>query len=653
MKSNVYASNMRCLRGRHPILAKIIEINEPSPCSYTVDTAKNGSPTLAITLNGKTNQIHSKYDPLKEATQQVKGMGFKNPRLAVIFGLGLAYHIRAFLEETKERNIFIVVIEKDVQALRTAVSNIDMCDLFESNKIRWAIGVPEDEGFAVLTDLIKQAGVGFQLFLKTIVIFDHPAISQVHGEYSRVMLRHFREAAHTIIFNYGNCPNDSLVGVENIMKNLATIMRNPGIKDMKDAFRGLPGIVVSTGPSLDKNIEHLKAAVGKCVMIAADSALGVLLRHGIRPHAIATLERIIGVANLLRDIPPEVMKEVYLAGTPVIMREVYELWKGPTIIVYRNFAHFEWLQMPKGTLQIGPSCANMAFKLLETLGCNPIILVGQDCSFASVEKTHADGAHSATTLTLQQNQLYQVRGNYQEFVYTNTIFDLFRKNFVTDVSGYKGTCINSTEGGALIEGTKLMTLRDSIAKYCTKEFDAMAKFKRQLHYPTNEEIHTEWKRFRQTMIETRREVQNVIEFCEKGENLVNEFEAELNSGEYKELEDFLARFPNERLNQVHNDLTHARSKVILFGKYFNLYLMHIVQMIIVKFEMDFNELPSICEDDKRCKLQGIRMMKQWFPTISDVCKISLKLLEDAYEELSREFGEDKSEHGEVPEEKLS
>ncbi|MBF0498599.1 MAG: motility associated factor glycosyltransferase family protein [Candidatus Riflebacteria bacterium] len=643
MKSNVYASNMRCLRRRHPILAKIIEMDDNNPYRYIVENAKNESPTLAIEAKGKRHQIHSKYDPQKEALQQVKGLEFKNPKLAVLFGLGLAYHVRAFLTEFTDTNLFTVVIEKDVEALRTAVSTVDMTDLFESDKIRWAIGVPEEDGFAVMSDLIKQSGVGFQLFLKTLVVFDHPAISKVHGEYSRNMLRQFREAAHTIIFNYGNCPKDSLVGVENIMKNLSTIMRNPGIKDMKDHFRGLPGIVVSTGPSLDKNIEELKASVGKCVMFAADSALRVLLRHGIRPHAVATLERVIEVAKLFEDIPLEDMQNVYLAATPVIMREVYDAWKGPNIVVYRSFAHFDWLQMPKGTLQIGPSCSNMAFKLLEYMGCNPIILVGQDCSFQSLEKTHANGANSVTTLGLKQEQLFKVRGNTQEWVYTDTIFDLFLKNFVTDVATYKGTCINSTEGGAYIEGTKLMPLRESIAKYCQKEFDAKAHLKKYLHYPTEKEIQTEWKRFHETMVITRREVKNVIEFCTKGEQLVNDFEDELNRGKYNDLEDFLSRFPDDRINQVHAELTVARGKVILFGKYFNLYLMHIVQMIIVKFEMDFNELPSICEDEKRYKLQAIRMMKRWFPTIGDVCIIALKLLEDAYEELTKEFGEENSQ----------
>ncbi|HQG27878.1 MAG TPA: hypothetical protein PLY73_04925, partial [Candidatus Ozemobacteraceae bacterium] len=162
---------------------------------------------------------------------------------------------------------------------------------------------------------------------------------------------------------------------------------------------------------------------------------------------------------------------------------------------------------------------------------------------------------------------------------------------------------------------------------------------RSLHVPTEEEVQKLWKRFKQTIENTRIEVDNVIEYCEKGEKRVTDFEKELDEGGFHELKDFLDRFPTERLNEIHDELTRARGRIIMFGKYFNLYLMHIVQMIIIKFEMDFNELRSLCDDEKRVRLQAVRMMKRWFPMIGDVCKIARDLLENAYVKLKAEFGE--------------
>lgn len=632
-----YAKNMKILRKRLPVLAKVVEMNAPSPITYSVEPAKTKVPTLSVKAGETIAQIHSRYDPVREAEQQIVNMNFRNPRLLMVLGLGLGYHIRAALQTLKE-NFFIVVVEKDMQALTQAVKHADISDLLESEKIRWVVGVPELELFAVMSDVIKQSGISLQLFLKTLVVFDHPVISKIHGGYHKEAVKAFREAAHAIILNYGNCPKDSMIGVENIMANLSIIMRNPGIKEIFGKFKKVPGIVVSTGPSLNKNIEELQAAEGKCVMICADSALRILLRHGIRPHAVATLERILRTSTLFEEFSEEQVRDIWLAATPVVMPQTYENWKGPNVVVYRAFAHFDWIDMPKGTLACGASCSNLAFKILETLGCDPIILVGQDCAVQSAEKTHAEGASEVVNQHLKESQLFKVKGNCEEWVYTTEIFNMFRNGFVTDVAHYNGTCINATEGGALIEGTRIMPLREAIAQHCIKPVDAVSVF-RGMHVPTESEIQTQWKRFKKTIEQTRIEVGNVIEYCDKGEKKVRDFEKELEDGKYNELNDFLERFPVERMNEIHDELTRDRGRIILFGKYFNLYLMHIVQMIIVKFEMDFNELRSLCDDEKRVRLQSVRMMKRWFPMIGDVCKLSLNLLEDSYKKLVAEFGE--------------
>ena len=621
-----------------PVLEKALDMSRGSDFEYIVEPAKNGAMTLAIKHEDKVYQIHSRYDPQREAQQQVAGKNLVNPKILVVLGLGLGYHVQACLDELKETNLFIVVIEKDVEAFRAALKNVDMSALLSSDKLRWVIGVPGEEGYAVLHDMVKQAGITMQLFLKTLQVFDHPVLDKVHGDYHRHMLKCFREAAHAIIFNYGNCPQDSMIGVENIMKNLATIIRNPGVKDLYGAFKGRPGIIVSTGPSLDKNILELKNALDSAVVIAADSALKILHKHDITPHAAVSLERIMHVATMFGELPDDYKEKIWLAATPVIRKEAYDAWSGPTFMIYRAFAHFDWINMPKGTLLVGPSCSNMAFKVLEAMGCDPIILVGQDCSFKSAEKTHADDAPAVTNLKLKEQDLFKVKGNYQDFVFTNQIYDMFRRGFVTDLATYRGTCINATEGGAWIEGTVLMTLREAIEKYCQKTFDTHEIIKKHLKYPAENDIRREWRNFRQTMIDTRKEVEGVIEYCDKGAALVDDFERRLEKEGYKEIEDFLKRFPEEDLDKIHAEMTRARSSIITFGKYFNLYLMHIVQMIIVKFEMDFNELPTLCQDKKRCKLQAVKLMKRWFPTIGDVCRLSLNLLVDAFDDLEKEFG---------------
>ena len=556
----------------------------------------------------------------------------------MILGFGLGYNLRSALKTYGNQNLYTLVIEKDVKAFKTALENVDITDLLENPKCIWVVGIRPTETFVVLNELIKKVGITLQLFLKTFQAFDNPVLTKIHGDYHQHILKCFKDAAFNIIFNYGNCPQDSMIGLQSIMDNMSTIMRSPGIQDLFGKFRKVPGILVSTGPSLDKNIEDLKLAEGKCVMIAADSALRTLHKHNIVPHAAVSVERIEHVATMFKELPEDYKSKIWLAACPVILKHSYDAWNGPKIISYRNFAHFEWMQVPKGTLTTGPSCSNLGFKILEAMGCDPIILVGQDCSFASAEKTHADGASAVTNLHLKQENLYKVKGNYSEFVYTNNIYDMFRKAFETDMLTYKGTCINATEGGAYIEGTKIATLKESIEKYCTQAIDSLDVIAKNSKYPSNEEVLAQWTNLRKIMTTTRDEVQEVVNNCINGQEDIANFEQRLERDGFREIPDFLERFPDDEIKEFVIKLMKAKAKIITGSKYFNLYLMHIVQMVIVRFEMDLNQLPSLCEDEKRCHLQRVKLMKKWFIEVGGVCQLALNMLINALAQLDAEFG---------------
>lgn len=636
--ANVLEKNLRVLKRRMPNLFDAVKNCPESDCEYIVSDAKSGAKTLAIKKDGKTYQVHSKYDPIKESDQQLVNAKLVNPKIMMILGFGLGYNLRSALKTYGNQNLYTLVIEKDIKAFKTALENVDITDLLENPKCIWVVGIRPTETFVVLNELIKKVGITLQLFLKTFQAFDNPVLTKIHGDYHQHILKCFKDAAFNIIFNYGNCPQDSMIGLQSIMDNMSTIMRSPGIQDLFGKFRKVPGILVSTGPSLDKNIEDLKLAEGKCVMIAADSALRTLHKHNIVPHAAVSVERIEHVATMFKELPEDYKSKIWLAACPVILKHSYDAWNGPKIISYRNFAHFEWMQVPKGTLTTGPSCSNLGFKILEAMGCDPIILVGQDCSFASAEKTHADGASSVTNLHLKQENLYKVKGNYSEFVYTNNIYDMFRKAFETDMLTYKGTCINATEGGAYIEGTKIATLKESIEKYCTQVIDSLDVIAKNSKYPSNEEVLAQWTNLRKIMTTTRDEVQEVVNNCINGQEDIANFEQRLERDGFREIPDFLERFPDDEIKEFVIKLMKAKAKIITGSKYFNLYLMHIVQMVIVRFEMDLNQLPSLCEDEKRCHLQRVKLMKKWFIEVGGVCQLALNMLINALAQLDAEFG---------------
>lgn len=170
------------------------------------------------------------------------------------------------------------------------------------------------------------------------------------------------------------------------------------------------------------------------------------------------------------------MTDIYLAACPVVKPELYKEWHGKHMVIFRDFAHFKWLKLNTAVLNTGKSVTNMAFKIAEYMGCDPIVLVGQDLAYASDGQSHVSGADHArdglatSPLTMQKTK---VLGNNGEMLDSLDTWIGMLKRFEFDIDKAKGSykVINATEGGARIKGTEVMTLQEVIDKYLQDDID--------------------------------------------------------------------------------------------------------------------------------------------------------------------------------------
>jgi hypothetical protein len=56
------------------------------------------------------------------------------------------------------------------------------------------------------------------------------------------------------------------------------------------AFSGYPGIIISAGPSLRRNVDLLKGLRDRALLVCVDTAYKVCSRRGIIPHIVMTLD---------------------------------------------------------------------------------------------------------------------------------------------------------------------------------------------------------------------------------------------------------------------------------------------------------------------------------------------------------------------------
>jgi hypothetical protein len=295
-------------------------------------------------------------------------------------------------------------------------------------------------------------------------------------EIVRTVSSYFKRFIHRI----GNSLDDSIRGLSNNLHNLSIISKSKNISLLKNKFKGVPAIIVSAGPSLDKNIKLLKDAKGKSIIIAADTIVQKLLNEGIIPDFMCSVERDEVVYEYFykgQAIP----ENVTLCAPIVVDPKIINTFPGKNIIGLKTDVYQDlWL----GNLlnfngdyfiSMGSSCAHLAFGLAAHLGAEPIVLVGQDLAYSSDGKSsHSTGTiydeeGSEISQSLYQQEIFEVEGYYGKPVKTYDIWDMFRKWFETEITTKGLYVINATEGGAKIAHTIQLSLKEVIEKYCKHE----------------------------------------------------------------------------------------------------------------------------------------------------------------------------------------
>ena len=566
-----------------------------------MNTKVSGRFSLYVTKYGMYNYvdkhgdrsiyIEEEYEQIKRA---VRNKNVNLPDFAIFLGFGLGYHTLAYLQIYGNFVKQILIAEHNTELILLAFSLQDFRAVLSSDKIYFVL---QDRNEIIFSNIYNNlfSGAG-KLYIKALNLIEVPYCFGSEPEFYKSMFASFKRACLQILSTFGNDPDDSLIGIRFTLANLDEIVYSSNLSLLKNSFRNTTGLVVSMGPSLDKNIRLLKGLEGKVIIVAADVALKALLKHGIKPHFITSLERIKNTANELLHLPPDASDGVYLAATPVVHPTTYDVFKGKVANVYRDFSTFRWLGFDKDVMDIGPSAGNMAFKVLEYLGCKNIILIGQDLSYSEDgSKSHASTMSDAAQGIYREMPTIEIEGNYVDKVLTNEVWLSFLNYYTKDLVKFDGVVINATEGGAKIPNTILSTLEDAIKKYIepTKEQDLRAKIDNKLKRPTKkksekmiEEIFDKIRKGYYYIEDVICRVNDIVKYCEEYENSIVEYYAQNLKIVDKKLEE-------ELFNKI-----IALDKIYSEPDFY-MVIMHYVQSIVMSDQVEMygrlNEIDNIDE----------------------------------------------------------
>ncbi|EIT1023046.1 motility associated factor glycosyltransferase family protein, partial [Campylobacter jejuni] len=371
------------------------------------------------------------------------------------YGFGNGILFKALLQNKNHQHI--VVFEKDIEIIWIMFHILDFSNELQSARLM----------------ILQTSSLDIEFF-------SNFCSSKPFFQFSRIyfleLMSHYYERFHedilglnkklaenfkNSIVSHGNDPLDALQGIEQFVYNLPSMITHPSYKELLSKRKGISdtAIIVSTGPSLTKQLPLLKKYASKATIFCADSSYPILAKHGIKPDYVCMLERTEITAEFFNNDFGEFDKDVIFICAGVVHPKAIEYLKGRNLVITQKVLAFPYYINLKdfSYAAVGLSVAHTLSYLATYLSHKNIIFIGQDLAYAENGNSHPDDYQNSANYESQMYEhiLTEAYGGKGE-VKTHHVWLMFKQNLEQDIEKiqkYLDTKVyNCTEGGARIKG---------------------------------------------------------------------------------------------------------------------------------------------------------------------------------------------------------
>ncbi|EPT0408978.1 motility associated factor glycosyltransferase family protein [Campylobacter upsaliensis] len=388
----------------------------------------------------------------EEFEERLKEFKEKYPLYPVLYFYGIS---NAFMIENLLQNPYhchLLVYERNLALLYTLLSSIDLSVALAQKRLLIFNEVSQMEYIFETQPFLAYSRTYFLELMSDFYAREQKEILALNS----FLMEGFKKS----ILKQGNDPKDALQGIRQYVYNLASMIKNPSLKELlekrKAKFKSC--VIVSTGPSLSKQLPLLKEVQERVVIFAADSAYPILMQNDIVPDYVCMVERTDFTAEFFKhDFGNKDDKTTFLLASLVHPNAIEYLEKrGRNYILipkHLNFAQYVDLKA-FGLLPSAVSVAHMALALALELEFKELVFIGQDLAYNDVGHSHPkDYQHSANFESEAYEKIKVVAYGGEGFVESHEIWIFFRQ-ILEDLVKYvvSAKIYNATQGGARIEG---------------------------------------------------------------------------------------------------------------------------------------------------------------------------------------------------------
>ena len=372
----------------------------------------------------------------------------------IVFGLGLGYHLERLAERLRFKTMIVVEPHDDFL-------------VHSAHAIDWAglIARLAQDGRDIK---IVSAADSFQSIVK---IIRGPNFPLINGSY---IFTHYQAPEFSDFGRQLVSKQQDFAMVSGWVEDQLTMLRNnrgnfarPGfhLQRARVASRRVwPAIVVGAGPSLDGDIERIRALRDRAVIISASSALKVLLEHGIRPDIHCELENGAGLAQVAESLAARHggLADIVLYASATVDPGIAPHFK-QAVYFFRSFlsSTLFYAAGAQTTALAEPTSGNTALHCALSLGFRDIYLFGLDFGARDPEIHHS--RHSVYFQYESEDELatytpYEfntaVAANFGGEVRSGWLLNWGREAIAKSIREMPGVQVANCSDGAMISGAR-------------------------------------------------------------------------------------------------------------------------------------------------------------------------------------------------------
>ncbi|WP_412097306.1 motility accessory factor [Campylobacter lari] len=600
-----------------PLALKLRELKE---CKR-FELFQGSNDNLDINILDKKRKEFIYKDPLKELDENLKLFNGEYLRYPVLFfyGLGNGILYKALLSNPIRNHL--IIFEEELEIIYLVFHYLDLSEEIRSEKVVLFY----DFTFNKLSKFFSREGINTLIKLYRLEINSNFYAN--HYNTTILKINHINLQSITYTVNtMGNDPKDSLQGITQLLHNLPYQLANPSLKDLikqrKDKIEN--AIIVSSGPSLIKQLPLLKEYANKASIFCADGSYAILHKYGIKPDYVLSLERIEKTSEFFNNDFKEFDKDILFVLVSLVHPKTIEYLKKNNrkfILVHRPLPFAQSLNMDDyGYLGTGMSVANMAYELAVKLGHKNIVLIGQDLAYDKEGNSHPEEYLYGEGMENDRKQgLFVKAYGGVGVVETNKWWNIFREIFEKDIAisnplGIK--TYNATEGGARIEGSIEKPFNE-VCKNLLKENKPLFE---QIQGLSEKEIQDKKEEIGGRIQSNLKLANNFIKKCRK---ILHHIDKNINQCTFENISK-----ENEKLTRILVQIDNLKNQIL---KNSNPYIFNeLHKPLFYHYECKINELFVLNHKDDLEKIRKIisylNVNKTWIKQYIQTLNIQNKIL---------------------------